>query len=379
MVTANVILGAILGAAALVAVRLGIGLIRRGKPLSSGMPGYGTMALLGLVVGALVALYAFPGGDFDEAMARMTPVRTPQEFEAEVLQADVPVLVDFYSPTCPPCRVLAPRLGQIAQDYEGRVKVVKVRGDQSPELLAAYDVRAYPTVFLFAGGKRVQNWMGLHPKEEFTQAIESVLDRTPGGGKAAEPAARVQPIAAATTGNSDERTPSMQERTGEITFKGNPLTLVGAGLKVGDKAPDFTAIGNDLSPVKLGDHKGKVLILSAVPSLDTPVCDAETRKFNEKAGSLKGVTVLTVSMDLPFAQKRWCAAAGVENVITVSDHRDADFGHKYGVLIKELRLLARCVFVVDRDGKIAYIQLVNEVTNEPDYDAVLAAVKKITG
>jgi thiol peroxidase len=170
----------------------------------------------------------------------------------------------------------------------------------------------------------------------------------------------------------------MEERAGVITMKGNPLTLAGKELKVGDPAPDFEALDNDLTPVRLSSFKGKVCVVSAVPSLDTPVCDMETRRFNEEAGTLgSDVRILTISMDLPFAQKRWCGAAGVDKVITLSDHRDASFGTTFGVLIKELRLLGRAVFVLDREGTIRYIQIVKEVTNEPDYDAVLEAVNKL--
>jgi len=170
----------------------------------------------------------------------------------------------------------------------------------------------------------------------------------------------------------------MQERNDVITFQGNPLTLLGTELKVGDTAPDVTVLANDLSPVKLSSYKGKVCVISIVPSLDTPVCDMQTRKFNEEAGSLNdNVAILTMSMDLPFAQARWCGAAGVDKVVTLSDHRDAGFGKAFGVLIKELRLLARAVFVVDKEGTIRYIQLVKEVTEEPDYNAVLKAVKKL--
>lgn len=168
----------------------------------------------------------------------------------------------------------------------------------------------------------------------------------------------------------------MAERSGAITFQGNPLTLVGSEVKVGQKAPDFEVLDNGLAPVKLSSFAGKVVVLSSVPSLDTPVCDIETRRFNDEAGRLgSDVVILTVSMDLPFAQKRWCGAAGVTHVKTVSDHRDASFGTAYGVLIKELRLLARAVFVVDKTGTLRYIELVKEVTHEPDYDAALKAVK----
>ena len=168
----------------------------------------------------------------------------------------------------------------------------------------------------------------------------------------------------------------MLERPGAITFQGNPLTLLGSGVKVGDKAPDFQTLDNGLAPVSLANYLGKVIIISSVPSLDTPVCDLETRRFNEEAAKLgKDVIVLTVSMDLPFAQARWCGAAGVNHVTTLSDHKDASFGQAYGVLIKELRLLARAVFVVDRTGIIRYVELVKEITHEPDYDSALKAAK----
>lgn len=170
----------------------------------------------------------------------------------------------------------------------------------------------------------------------------------------------------------------MTERAGAITFQGNPLTLLGNELKKGDAAPDCELLGNDLSAVALASYRGKICILSAVPSLDTPVCDMETRRFNQEAGDLSDdVSILTISMDLPFAQARWCGAAGVDRVVTLSDHRNAAFGEAYGVLIKELRLLARCIFVVDTEGVVQYIQLVKEMTKEPDYEAVLAAVKKL--
>ncbi len=170
----------------------------------------------------------------------------------------------------------------------------------------------------------------------------------------------------------------MSERTGVITFKGGPLTLVGNEAVVGQEAADFEVLGNDLSPVKLSSFRGKVCVISSVPSLDTPVCDVQTRRFNEEAGRLgDDVVVLTISMDLPFAQGRWCGAAGVDNVVTLSDHRDGAFGEAFGLLIKELRLLARAVHVVDKDGVIIYSQVVPEVTDEPDYDAALAAVGEL--
>lgn len=162
-----------------------------------------------------------------------------------------------------------------------------------------------------------------------------------------------------------------------VTMKGNALTLEGNLPAVGQKAPEFTLLANDLSPRTLKDFAGKVLVLVAVPSLDTGVCDTEVRRFNQEAANLSDkVRIAAVSCDLPFAQARWCGAAGVTAVTTLSDHRDAAFGKAYGILIKELRLLARAIFVVAPDGTLTYTQLVPEVTHEPDYAAVLEAVRK---
>jgi thiol peroxidase len=171
----------------------------------------------------------------------------------------------------------------------------------------------------------------------------------------------------------------MSERSGAVTMKGNPLTLTGNEVSEGDAAPDVTLVNNDLQPAKISDWKGKVVVLASVPSLDTPVCDMETRRFNSEATGLgDDVVILTVSMDLPFAQKRWCGANGVKNVITLSDYQTGAFGEAYGVMVKEIRLLARAVFVLDRDGKIQYQELVKEIAEEPDYNAAIAAVKKLT-
>jgi thiol peroxidase len=168
----------------------------------------------------------------------------------------------------------------------------------------------------------------------------------------------------------------MEERTGITTFKGNPVTLLGPALKVGDKAPDFRVVDTSLAPVTLADTRGKTRIISAVPSLDTPVCDTETRRFNQEAAQLPfNVAVLTISLDLPFAQKRWCGAAGIDRVTVLSDYQERSFGLAYGVLIKELQLLTRSIFVVDENDIITYIQHVPEITSEPDYAAVLEAAK----
>lgn len=170
----------------------------------------------------------------------------------------------------------------------------------------------------------------------------------------------------------------LAERTGIITFKGNPMTLLGPELKAGNQAPEFSVVDTALAPVTLASYAGKIKVISAVPSLDTPVCDMETRRFNREAAELPGnVAVLTVSLDLPFAQKRWCGAAGIDRVTTLSDYRERSFAHAYGVLIKELLLLSRSIFVIDATDTIRYIQHVPEVTSEPDYAAVLAAVKAL--
>jgi thiol peroxidase len=170
----------------------------------------------------------------------------------------------------------------------------------------------------------------------------------------------------------------MEERTGITNFKGNPVTLLGPALKVGDKAPDFRVVDTALTPVTLADFAGKIKIISAVPSLDTPVCDMETRRFNQEAANLPDkLAVLTISMDLPFAQKRWCGAADIDRVKTLSDYQERSFALAYGVLIKELKLLSRSIFVLDVADTIRYIQHVREITSEPDYAAVLDAVKSL--
>ncbi len=158
-------------------------------------------------------------------------------------------------------------------------------------------------------------------------------------------------------------------------FKGNDVTLLGNQVKVGDKAPNFTVLANDLSEVTLDSTKGSVRLISVVPSIDTGVCDAQTRRFNEEAAKLDNVKVLTVSVDLPFAQKRWCGANGIDNVQTLSDHRDLSFGEAYGVAIQELRLLARSIFVVDSNDKVTYVEYLPEVTEHPNYEAAIEAAK----
>lgn len=168
------------------------------------------------------------------------------------------------------------------------------------------------------------------------------------------------------------------ERPGAVTFKGQPLTLVGPELKPGDKAPDFTIIDQSLQPVSLRDYAGRVILLSVVPSLDTGICSAQTKRFNEEASKLpEDVAVLTVSMDLPFAQARFCGAENIDRVKVLSDHRDASFAQAYGTLVKELRLESRAIFVIDRDGIIRYVEYVPEIASHPNYDAALEAVKRL--
>lgn len=167
------------------------------------------------------------------------------------------------------------------------------------------------------------------------------------------------------------------ERPAAVTLKGSPLTLIGPELKAGDKAPDFTCVDANLKPVSLAETGNPVRIFSVVPSLDTPVCDAQTRRFNEEAAKLPGVEIIAISMDLPFAQKRWCGAFGIDRVKMLSDHRDGSFGANYGTLIKELRLESRAIFVLDRDGVIRHAQYVKEVTDFPDYDSALKVARSL--
>lgn len=171
----------------------------------------------------------------------------------------------------------------------------------------------------------------------------------------------------------------MTERMDIVTVQGKPVTLVGEAFHMGHEAPDAVLLDNDLKPVHLSDFRGKVVVISTVGSLDTSVCDVQTRRFNsEAAGLSEEVVILTISMDLPFAQKRWCGAAGVKQVITLSDHREADFGLAYGLLVKESRLLARSVLVIDREGIIRHCQVVKELSEQPDYDEVIEAVRSLT-
>ncbi|NMO95375.1 thiol peroxidase [Paenibacillus lemnae] len=169
-----------------------------------------------------------------------------------------------------------------------------------------------------------------------------------------------------------------QERTEAATFKGNPITLIGPQLQTGDSAPDFTVSKNLLEEVSLKDYAGKIKLISVVPSLDTGVCDAQTRRFNQEAAGLgEDVVILTISVDLPFAQARWCGAAGVDQVVTLSDYKTRSFGEAYGVLIKEFQLDMRSIFVIDQNDKIAYVEYLSEMTEHPNYEAAIEAVKAL--
>lgn len=166
------------------------------------------------------------------------------------------------------------------------------------------------------------------------------------------------------------------KRKGAVTMKGKPLTLIGPELKAGDKAPGFKLVANDLSEVTLDNFKGKTLVISVVVSLDTPVCDLQIRRFNEQAGKKRDdIILLAVSTDLPFAQARWCGASHSDKVKTLSDHRDFNFGKNYGVLIDELRLLSRAIFIIEKDGKLSYAEYLKEMTEQPDYGRALSVLK----
>lgn len=170
----------------------------------------------------------------------------------------------------------------------------------------------------------------------------------------------------------------MPEVANTVTMKGDPVTLIGNDVQVGQSAPNCTLTANDLSDFQLSSLKGKKVILSVVPSLDTAVCELQTKRFNQESANLgNDVAIVTISMDLPFAQKRWCEATGSDQIQTLSDYRNATFGEAYGVLIKDLRLLARAIFVVDSNGVLQYKQIVSEITNEPNYEEVIEAVKKL--
>lgn len=168
----------------------------------------------------------------------------------------------------------------------------------------------------------------------------------------------------------------MEKRNDVIKFAGNAMTLVGKEIKVGDTAPDFTALTPELTPLSLSSTKGNVRVISVVPSIDTSVCDMQTRWFNEEAAKIEGLTVLSISVDLPFAIKKYCATKGIDNIKTLSDHKTLDFGLKYGFVIEELRLLARGTIVIDRNDIVRHVEYVPNVSDHPDYAKVMTTVKE---
>ncbi|MFC1570675.1 thiol peroxidase [Candidatus Omnitrophota bacterium] len=170
------------------------------------------------------------------------------------------------------------------------------------------------------------------------------------------------------------------EREGIVTINGDPLTLIGEEIKTGEKAPGFKVVNADLKEVTLEDFKNKIKLICSVPSLDTPICDLEIKRFNDEAAQVdKDVVIIFISMDLPFAQKRFCQAYNIKKVETLSDHREGDFGLKYGVLIKELRLLSRAIFIIDKDDEVKYVEYVKEVASQPDYESALKGLKAVAG
>lgn len=169
----------------------------------------------------------------------------------------------------------------------------------------------------------------------------------------------------------------MEKNNVKISFAGNPMQLIGKEIKVGDKAPNFITVGNDLKPVNFSDYSGKVRIISVFPSLDTGVCALQNKRFNQEAAENKDINIISVSADLPFAQKRFCGAEGIDSALTVSDHKDLDFGSKYGFVMEALRLLARGVVVVDKDNTVKHVEYVPEGTNEPNYEAALKTAKEL--
>ncbi len=169
----------------------------------------------------------------------------------------------------------------------------------------------------------------------------------------------------------------MTERKNIVKFAGNPVTLIGKEIKIGDNAPDFTGTNQKLEPVSLSSFKGKTIVIAVYPSIDTGICQLQNKRFNKVADSMKDVVVLSVSLDLPFAHKRFCAAENLETIITLSDYKEREFGNKYGFLIKELLLLARGTVIIDNEGIVRYVEIVPEITTEPDYDSALKLIEKI--
>ena len=303
---------------------------------------------------ALLLIIAVTGcADFD-GYRDVSIIQTAAQFKRQVVYSKGTTLVRFYSPENCTCKKRSPTFGRLAKDYRGEYWFAQVNTKRLPELSQQYAIQRIPSVLLFVNGQEVSRLVGKRTESEYETLLE---------------------LAETTRGRRESE---MNERSGLVTFKGAPLTLLGEEVGVGDDAHDFTAVAPDMSEVRLSDLRGKVVLIAAVPSLDTPVCNIEAKRFNDEAAKLgEDVKVLVISMDLPFAQKRWCGAGAIESIQTLSDHRGANFGTSYGVLIKELQLLARSVWVVDGSGKIRYVELVGEVTQEPDYEAALSAAREL--
>jgi thiol peroxidase len=324
-------------------------------------------AISGLVLGGLVGWQMDRQRDMRAAAAGVDfpEVESREQLRNAVREADRPTLVYIYSPSCSICAEIAPRLTRAREQFGDRLNYVKINASLFPDFARSLNIPGTPTVILYRpDGEEIGRFSGAKEYDD----IRSLIERGPHRPAGSDTAPTPQP----------EETSMTDDRT--VTMKGQTQSLVGRTPQPGEKAPDATLVANDLSTVELKDYirEGRILVISAVPSLDTPVCDTQTRRFNEEAARLrKDVDILTVSMDLPFAQKRWCAAADVEHVRTLSDYREAEFGRAYGVLIEEQRLLARSVFIVDGEGVIRYVQIVPEISRQPDYDDVLRAIAEL--
>jgi len=272
------------------------------------------------------------------------------------------------------------KLKEELAEKEGRIRksaaTLKEAIDQAGKEISEFKERTSQSLLALKEKAEVEAKKLREEMEAKSQALRKKITELEEYKKAAE--GRISELQAKAKEFVGKALPTEKERTGLVTFKGNPLTLLGQEVKVGDRASNFQVVDKAMQRVTLESFKGKVKIITAVPSLDTPVCDTETHRFNEEAGKLpEKAVVLTISMDLPFAQARWCAAAGVDKVQTFSDYRDRSFGLAYGVLIKELKLLARSVFIVDEQDFIRYVELVPEVTQQPDYDRVMNAARAL--
>jgi thiol peroxidase len=280
--------------------------------------------------------------------------RTVDQLDERVDDASEPVLVSFNATWHPTYEAMTQQTQRLAEQFAGEIEFVSIDVDQAPELVDRFAIVEYPTLILFVDGQESGRWLGDTPEVVIADALNQAT--TP-----------------------EEAPAALAERTGVVTFGGVPQTLIGPELAFGDQAPEVVLLASDLTPVPLlAAAEGKVMVISVVPSLDTGVCAAQTLRFNAEAAELgDGVAVFTISMDLPFAQGRWTYSKTVTNLQTLSDHRDAAFGEAYGVLIKENRLLARSVFVIDRDGIIRYVEIVPEMINEPNYETALTVAAQL--